>query len=486
MKWNPSTDHLVFDLSDIASRALDLEPTKRNIIGIACRVYDPAGFVSPVTIRFKILFQELCRAGLSWDEPLSSDLLSKWQALVHSLQQTCSISVPRCYFDGQPSEFTFRLVGFCDASKTAYAAVVYLSIQTDFGHEVRFVSCKTRVTPLKEQTIPRLELLSALLLSKLMANISRALETEMKLNQPSYFTDSMVALYWIKKQEKEWKQFVQNRVNQIRKITSVDCWHHCAGAENPADIPSRGADLHQLSNSPLWLHGPDWLRDGRIPPHHDDTSEMPEVCGIEQKKSTETHNLLAPAAQSNKVSIGVLINQDNFSSKERLLRLTAHVLRCAKMWRNKDKRPEGDPIDAITPADLQEAENCWIRDMQDSLRSDPRFPTWQQQFGLFSDDEGVWRCGGRLTRAELPFSTRHPVLLDQRHHLTTLIVRNAHCRVKHNGVKETLTELRSGYWIIRGRSFVRKVLRQCVLCRRYEGKPYRPPPPPPLAQLQGQ
>ena len=71
-----------------------------------------------------------------------------------------------------------RLMGFCDASKTAYAAVVYISIESETGALPRFVACKTRVSPVKEQTIPRLELLSALLLSKLMASVTPALSLE--------------------------------------------------------------------------------------------------------------------------------------------------------------------------------------------------------------------------------------------------------------------------------------------------------------------
>ena len=94
--------------------------------------------------------------------------------------------------------------------------------------------------------------------------------------------------------------------------------------------------------------------------------------------------------------------------------------------------------------------------MQTSLKGNPRFKLWQQQFGLFTDDIGVWRCGVRLGNADIPFTTKQPILLDPQHPLTALIVRAAHARVKHSGVQETLTELRSRFWIVRGRSFVRK------------------------------
>ena len=243
VRWSYSNinDCLVFNLNDLASQASKLDPTKRSIVGVASRVHDPVGFVSPVTIRFKILFQELCEARLEWDEPLPPDLLTKWQALVSSLRRVHPLTIPRCYFEGLslPAS-SCRLLGFCDASKMAYAAVVYLLVELECGYLTRFVACKTRVIPVKGQTIPRLELLSASLLSKLMASVAQAFELELSLEEPNYFTDSKVALYWIKGQEREWKPFIQNRVNLIRSLTQTDHWAHCAGKENPADIPSRG------------------------------------------------------------------------------------------------------------------------------------------------------------------------------------------------------------------------------------------------------
>ena len=229
-------DGLLFDMKDLALHASKLDPTKRGIVCVATRVYDPIGFVSPVTIRFKVLFQELCEANIDWDEPLPQHLLTKWLTLVSSLQQDVLLSVPICYFENLSLHASLcRLVGFCDASKSAYAAVVYLVIESYCGCSTRFVACTTRVSPVKEQTIPRLELLSASLLSKLMTSVSQALSLELSLGEPSYFTDSKVSLYW------EWKPFVQNRVNQIRSVAQPHQWAHCAGKENPADIPSRGS-----------------------------------------------------------------------------------------------------------------------------------------------------------------------------------------------------------------------------------------------------
>ena len=474
ISWSYSNDCLLFDMNELASHASKLDPTKRGIVGIASRVYDPVGFVSPVTIRFKVLFQELCEAKVDWDEPLPLPLLNKWRVLVSSLQHGVPLTVPRCYFENLSAPVTScRLMGFCDASKAAYAAVVYILTESESGCSTQFVACKTRVAPVKEQTIPRLELLSALLLSKLMTSVSQALSPELLLGEPSYFTDSNVALYWIKGQEKEWKPFVQNRVNQIRSLTQTHQWAHCAGKENPADIPSRGIAPRELIDNQLWLHGPSWLH-SEIP-DVEDQIEMPELCRPDQKNPKNTVTLLVTG---DPINISSLIKCENFSSKERLFRVTAYVLRFVKHMKQRSERARASGH--ITPEELHQAESYWLKESQSLLSSKPVFKIWQKQFGLFQDELGVWRCRGRLSNADLPFATKHPVFLDSQHYLTTLIVRDAHATIKHNGVSETLTELRDKYWIVRGRSFVRKVLHKCVTCRRFEGRPHCPPPPPPL------
>ena len=129
--WNPSSDHLAFDVSELAQAATTLQPTKRNLVSLIGKFYDPLGLLVPITIKFKILFQKLCQDKLEWDEPLPDDLLQEWKQLVADLNEGGPISVPRSYLhcvDEEPSSLT--LCGFCDASTQAYAAVVYLVIRS--------------------------------------------------------------------------------------------------------------------------------------------------------------------------------------------------------------------------------------------------------------------------------------------------------------------------------------------------------------------
>ena len=196
VRWDVSRDQLHFGFDNNARRVTELEPTKRRLVSIVGRFYDPMGLLSPIVIRFKMLFQELCTRRLEWDQTLTGDLLHQWNTLISELQYSPAMSLPRCIWNGVHGEedgSTYTLYRFCDASKQAYAAVIYLAIETPVGQVIRFV-VKTRVSPLKSQTLPQLELLSALLLARLMKSATESLEPELTLTQPKCYSDSKVAL----------------------------------------------------------------------------------------------------------------------------------------------------------------------------------------------------------------------------------------------------------------------------------------------------
>ena len=164
--WDSRTDSLHFDVTDIA------EPTKRNLVSIIGRFYDPLGYLSPVIIRYKNLFQRLGSQHLQWDEVVPPTIRSEWETMVRDLHNSPLLQLPRSYLDVFPwDKCSYQLCGFCDASTTAYAAVVYLVISTRDDVYTRFVVAKTRVAPMQTLTIPRLELLSALLLSRLIITV---------------------------------------------------------------------------------------------------------------------------------------------------------------------------------------------------------------------------------------------------------------------------------------------------------------------------
>ena len=191
-----------------------------------------------------------------------------------------------------------------------------------------------------------------------------------------------------------------------------------------------------------------------------------------------SHNLLAIERRPD---VGGVISCADFSSLQRLLRVTAYVLRAVNSF--KAKNSDSNLPTILTPQEISTAEGHWITHAQKELVLQKDFDTLRCQFGLFLDDKGLWRCGGRLQNASIPFTAKHPVLLPRKHHFTALVVCDAHQRVSHNGVKETLTEVRQRYWVVRGRSLIRAIIHRCTTCKKHEGAPFDSPPPPPLPEF---
>ena len=146
---------------------------------------------------------------------------------------------------------SYRLHGFSNASAVAYAAVVFLFMRGGDLHDSRLVASKTRVPPLQQQTIPRLELLGTLLLARIICSVACSLSTEISLESSVCYTDSQIALCWIKGLDKEWKPFIRNRILEIRKLVPIEQWRFCPGRENPADLPSRGIATTELCDNTL-------------------------------------------------------------------------------------------------------------------------------------------------------------------------------------------------------------------------------------------
>ena len=119
------------------------------------------------------------------------------------------------------------------------------------------------MTPLVDQTIPRLELFSALILNRLISHIRSVLEEFIPISQVRRWSDSEVALYWIRGEGREWKQFVQNRICEIRSLVPPNAWSHCSSKDNPADIASRGTSPAILAES-TWVSGPYWSYEGTM------------------------------------------------------------------------------------------------------------------------------------------------------------------------------------------------------------------------------
>lgn len=159
----------------------------------------------------------------------------------------------RCYFTSEDTQPLYQLYVFSDASTKAYGAAAFICNESS----ICFVMPKTRVAPLKQLTLPKLELMAALI----GARLSNFITNTIKL-PPSVvylWTDSQIVLYWLQNGKKKLNQFVSHHVSEILQLTTTTAWRYYPIADNPVDLLTRGITSTQFQSSLLWRFGPQWL-----------------------------------------------------------------------------------------------------------------------------------------------------------------------------------------------------------------------------------
>ena len=371
--------------------------------------------------------------------------------------------------NGEVREYVSRCEGKSKglASAKAYCAVIYLVCETGSGIYSRLVCSKTRIAPLKGLSIPRLELMSARILANLMENVRNALSFQVEITSFKYWLDSETALFWLNNAG-EWKQFVRQRVNEILAKTDKNNWGHCPGKENPADIGSRELQASKLKNNITWWEGPAWLKQGIDYWPKRKYLERTENVDLESKKQA----VVLSGGEENKPFISSVVDINRFSNMNKLLRATARIFRFIG---NVKAKVAGKEINTneITVEEIERAEQLWIMDAQSTV-SEKNDACLLRNLGVFKDN-GILRCKGRLENSELDPWTKFPILIPGNHLFANLIVLHCHGIVKHLKVRPTLAEIRTKFWIPKGRLLVRRLLSTCTVCRRLEAKPYSQP-----------
>ncbi|GFT43815.1 integrase catalytic domain-containing protein [Trichonephila clavipes] len=213
---------------------------------------------------------------IAWDSELSPKDVNVFLKWFRDLYVLKDVTLSRCMIINSTSE----LHVFVDASKEAYAACVFVRSMFKSDVKVTLVRAKARVAPLKPLSIPRLELMTCCIGSRLANSIVNALH--LPNLRITFWSDSTTALWWIK-EKGSWSVFVENRVKEIRQLTRGHLWKHVPGNLNIADLLSRGCSPQQMLIS-RWWEGPLWLRES---PEYWPLGETPgdsEEVELERKK----------------------------------------------------------------------------------------------------------------------------------------------------------------------------------------------------------
>ena len=257
MKWNTIDDHLAYKL--YAHPAFTDALTKREVVRRVSSLYDPLGLLAPTHVKGKIFIQTLWKDGLAWDQPLPQFHQQTWKDIEQQLQKASEIRIPRRYTQGLEANKPVTLHCFVDASTKAYETTIFLRQQDNAGLAI----AKKGVAPIEELTLPRLELMAALLGARLTQFVQHQFKGQLIISERILWSDSQIVLSWLHNKE-HLPVFVRNRVNEIT-ATKFDAIKYCPTKQNPADLLTRGIDSHTLQTSSLWWHGPCWLKDGDWP-----------------------------------------------------------------------------------------------------------------------------------------------------------------------------------------------------------------------------
>jgi hypothetical protein len=326
-----------------------------------------------------MLLQYLCAKKYVGDIIISKSSAKTVRIWLDDAEKVDQIVIQRYYFPIATKRIeSVTLHGFADASKGANCAVViYLCVETEDGYVTSLVASKSRVNALTTRvwtvistpiTIPRLELITALILARLIPTIMEALSGVINIEKIYCWTDSITVYYWIQS-NREFKQFVQNsRIDEILKQTNAENWRHCAGKTNPADIGSRGCLPSELVSNDLWWNGPTWLKQSPLSypmsekiKETEDQSEYLKELRVKATSTTTATNLVKETTSVKNSNLSKIIDITRFSSLAKLLRVTALVFRFVKILKAKHSDYQCSGNIVLTAAEITEARNSWIR-----------------------------------------------------------------------------------------------------------------------------
>ena len=226
--------------------------TKREILWCVSQLFDPLEYMLRVAIRSQIFLQDIWRTQLGWDDVLPIEFVNIWECLYKDLVACHHISFPR-QLHFKSNDVSLHL--FSDASNKAYRCVVYIVSEGDSN----LIAAKARVAPLKNLSVPRLELTAALLSARL-AKLVRDTYDYLCFNRTYVWIDSKVILSWLVS-NKPLQVYVRNRMDEIRSLLPDADFVYVNTKANPSDLLSRGVSANMMENSPLWWEGPPWLKE---------------------------------------------------------------------------------------------------------------------------------------------------------------------------------------------------------------------------------
>ena len=450
--------------------------TRRTMLSDIASLYDPMGLISPLILSGRIILQNACKSGYTWDEILKDDYAENWLNWNQNMSKLSNLEIQRAVNPPDFSSVRQEIHTFADASTSGFGACSYLrSIDKQNNAHCSLIFGKSRVAPIKVTTIPRLELQAALLAAKQTAMLSE----ELQLDAECYlWSDSKIVLGYINNDEKRFYTYVSNRLAQIHDISNKSQWHYVNTKQNPADLASRGVNSVESLSQSMWLSGPDFLWNSALP-------EKLSVSGVEQfevdqndpELKKEVHVVVSHDTCVDTQAEYLLDLCSRFSSWFKAVHTLALVQKVIQNRHDILSKQAVNVYHSVTVDDIQVMSNrivcaaqaCSFSTEIECLRSGKTIPKTSSLYKLdcFLDSEGAIRVGGRIKHAKVTGVENHPFIMPKSSHISEIIVRHYHNACGHQGRTTTMGAVRSaGFWIVGLHGIVSSQIQKCTKCRR--------------------
>ncbi|XP_055842769.1 uncharacterized protein LOC129909721 [Episyrphus balteatus] len=460
IKWKATLDTFSFSVQSIPQSN---SFSKRSVLSVIAKLYDPIGWLAPIVITAKILMQQIWKDKTEWDSCLLPTTEQSWKVFVASLPEVANVSIPR-WVEYTPHAVS-QIHGFCDASEKAYAACIYLRVQQQDKITSHLLWAKSKVAPVNTISLPRLELQGAVLLSKMISLLSTALQIQ-NVSLVKLWTDSTIVLAWLQKQPCSWQTFVANRTAEILKNTAVTDWSHVVSGENPADLATRGVSPVDLRESSLWWNGPHWL----LKPQ----SIWPQT----KLEPVDESNLEVKKVKSFKQQVVQDFEEDlaKFSNWPKAVCVFAYMERFHHSFKRHGGTKYSSPELSYEEFNLAKQtlivftqQKYFKKEYGDLIQGKHlESKSWLGKFNPFIDDKGVMRANGRLALSTLSYNEKFPILLPVKCLFVQLYIQYIHELSLHGEIQIMMRMIRSEYWIPQVKNLVKKCIIKCTVCTRYK------------------
>ena len=439
-------------------RLLHIPLTRRIVLSIVMSCYDPLGLLSPITVRLKIELRTLYKQelNLGWDDPIPEEKKADWVKLIQLLKDTEEVRFPRCIKPANavgPPE----LIIFNDGSKEAMCTVAYVRWLLNSGeYECRLWTAKTRVTPLKSTSIPRVEMQSAVMSARLSKAINE--HSEMEFSNKYYILDSTCTLALLNNDSLALKDYMSYKVAECHQTVDSKQWFHTKSKNNIADLATRNtAVIADVAKGSLWQVGPDWLK---LKVEEWPVTQDASGAAIPQEEMLNPNIVAA-----------VLCPMSSVFNLERFKHRSYDFLICvmARVWRALNQKSFKVTLQKNTVADLVNSEKMLIKMSMNLTEVDMKKGLLKYLRPRIDEDGVIVMEGRALEQLRVHYGTDRFPILAEKDILSYLWMRKVH-EENHTGITTTVAKSRRKFWIVRARNLAKTVSRSCYECRLIDKK----------------